>query len=103
MLELMRERYHGTLIVAGGFDQETAEAWLRQGKADLVAFGRKFLANPDLPERFRCGASLNADDPSTYYGGRIGLCENGCERGQDRVELRVDLVQSCKGLPEPPI
>jgi N-ethylmaleimide reductase len=53
MLELMRERYRGTLIVAGGFDQETAEAWLRQGKADLVAFGRKFLANPDLPERFR--------------------------------------------------
>ena len=41
----------------------------RQGKADLIAFGRKFLANPDLPERFRSGASLNADDPSTYYGG----------------------------------
>lgn len=69
MLELMRERYRGTLIVAGGFDQETADAWLRQGKADLIAFGRKFLANPDLPERFRSHASLNADDPSTYYGG----------------------------------
>ena len=69
MLELMRERYRGTLIIAGGFDQETAEAWLQQGKADLIAFGRKFLANPDLPERFRSGASLNADDPSTYYGG----------------------------------
>jgi N-ethylmaleimide reductase len=63
MLELMRERYRGTLIIAGGFDQE------RQGKADLIAFGRKFLANPDLPERFRSHASLNADDPSTYYGG----------------------------------
>jgi N-ethylmaleimide reductase len=69
MLELMRERYRGTLIIAGGFDQETADAWLRQGKADLIAFGRKFLANPDLPERFHSGASLNADDPSTYYGG----------------------------------
>jgi N-ethylmaleimide reductase len=69
MLELMRERYRGTLIVAGGFDYDTAEGWLRQGKADLIAFGRKFLANPDLPERFRSGASLNADDPSTYYGG----------------------------------
>jgi N-ethylmaleimide reductase len=69
MLELMRERYRGTLIIAGGFDQETAEAWLQQGKADLIAFGRKFLANPDLPERFRSGASLNTDDPSTYYGG----------------------------------
>ena len=69
MLELMRERYRGTLIIAGGFDHETAEAWLRQGKVDLIAFGRKFLANPDLPERFRSGASLNADDPTTYYGG----------------------------------
>jgi N-ethylmaleimide reductase len=69
MLELMRERYRGTLIIAGGFDHDTAEGWLQQGKADLIAFGRKFLANPDLPERFRSGASLNTDDPSTYYGG----------------------------------
>jgi len=69
MLELMRERYRGTLIIAGGFDHDTAEGWLQQGKADLIAFGRKFLANPDLPERFRSGASLNADDPTTYYGG----------------------------------
>jgi N-ethylmaleimide reductase len=69
MLELLRERYGGTLIIAGGFDHDTAEGWLRRDKADLIAFGRKFLANPDLPERFRSGASLNADDPTTYYGG----------------------------------
>jgi N-ethylmaleimide reductase len=69
MLELLRERYGGTLIIAGGFDRDTAEGWLRRDKADLIAFGRKFLANPDLPERFRSHASLNADDPSTYYGG----------------------------------
>jgi 2,4-dienoyl-CoA reductase-like NADH-dependent reductase (Old Yellow Enzyme family) len=48
MLELMRERYRGTLIIAGGFDHDTAEGWLQQGKADLIAFGRKFLADPDL-------------------------------------------------------
>jgi len=69
MVDLIRKKYRGTLIVAGGFDQDTAEAWLEQGKADLIAFGRKFLANPDLPERFRQRAPLNADDPSTYYGG----------------------------------
>lgn len=69
MLALMREKYDGTLMLAGGFDQETAEAWLQQDRADLIAFGRKFLANPDLPERFRRHAPLNADDPSTYYGG----------------------------------
>ena len=69
MLELMREKYRGTLIVAGGFDCDSAEEWLTRGRADLIAFGRKFLANPDLPERFRLQAALNADDPSTYYGG----------------------------------
>jgi N-ethylmaleimide reductase len=69
MVELLREKYRGTLILAGGFDRETAESWLQQGKADLIAFGRKFLANPDLPERFRLRAPLNPDDQSTYYGG----------------------------------
>ena len=69
MVELIRERYRGPLIMAGGFDHDTAETWLKQGKADLIAFGRKFLANPDLPERFRRRAPVNADDRSTYYGG----------------------------------
>jgi N-ethylmaleimide reductase len=69
MVDLMRDKYRGTLILAGGFDQDSAESWLRQGRADLIAFGRKFLANPDLPERFRLHAPLNADDRPTYYGG----------------------------------
>lgn len=69
MLDLIRDNYRGTLILAGGFDRNTAERWLKQGRADLIAFGRKFLANPDLPKRFRQNAKLNADDPSTYYGG----------------------------------
>jgi N-ethylmaleimide reductase len=69
MLALMREKYHGTLMLAGGFGGDTAEAWLKDGRADLIAFGRKFIANPDLPERLHTGAPLHADDPSTYYGG----------------------------------
>jgi len=69
MVELMRAQYRGKLIVSGAFDQDTAEDWLREGRADLIAFGRKFLANPDLPERFRLRAPLNPDDRSTYYGG----------------------------------
>lgn len=69
MLALMRKKYRGTLLLAGGFDRDTAEAWLELGKADLIAFGRKFLANPDLPDRFRARKPLNADDPTTYYGG----------------------------------
>jgi N-ethylmaleimide reductase len=69
MLALMREKYHGTLMLAGGFDHDTAEAWLQQERADLIAFGRKFISNPDLPARFHAHAPLNADDPATYYGG----------------------------------
>ena len=69
MAKLIRKKFKGTLIVAGGFDAESGARWLREGWADLIAYGRKFLANPDLPERLRLGAALNADDPSTYYGG----------------------------------
>jgi len=69
MLQRIRETWHGPLMLAGGFDAGTAERWLREGRADLIAFGRKFIANPDLPERLRAGAPLNADDRTTYYGG----------------------------------
>jgi N-ethylmaleimide reductase len=69
MVDLIRQTYRGTLMIAGGFDRDSAETWLAQGKADLIAFGRKFLANPDLPERFRLRTPLNRDDPTTYYGG----------------------------------
>ncbi|WP_229841274.1 oxidoreductase [Streptomyces brasiliensis] len=53
----------------GEFTRETAEEALTAGKADLVAFGRPFIANPDLPERFRLGAPLNEGDHDTFYGG----------------------------------
>jgi MoxR-like ATPase len=55
----------GTLI----YDQRTAEAVLRAGHADLVAFGVPFIANPDLVERFAEGAPLAAGDRATFYGG----------------------------------
>lgn len=54
--------------MGGGFDAESGTRWLREGWPDLIAYGQKFIANPDLPERLRLGAALNADDPSTYYG-----------------------------------
>ncbi len=69
LLGLIRRLYRGVLILAGGFDRDTAEEWIDSGRADAIAFGRKFLANPDLPMRFQEHASLNRDDPSTYYGG----------------------------------
>lgn len=64
-----KRRFGGPLIAAGGFTSESAAAAIAGGDVDAVAFGRLFIANPDLPERFRRGASLNRYDRSTFYGG----------------------------------
>ncbi|MEH3053627.1 MAG: alkene reductase [Patulibacter minatonensis] len=68
-----RELYPGTLIANEGFseewDVEGAAARVADGRVDLVAYGRRFLANPDLPRRLREGAELNEPDESTFYGG----------------------------------
>lgn len=64
-----RPLFQGNLITCGGFTKDTAEEAIASGKADLVAFGQLFIANPDLPERFRHNAALNVPDPSTFYGG----------------------------------
>lgn len=64
-----RPIYPGTMIVAGGYTLERANAVLKSGKADLVAFGQLFIANPDLVERFRRGAPFNTPKPEAYYGG----------------------------------
>ncbi len=65
----LRARWRGVYMTNGGYDQARANAVLAAGRADLVAFGVPFLANPDLPERYRRGAPLNAPDPATFYGG----------------------------------
>jgi N-ethylmaleimide reductase len=65
----LRPKFTGTIIAAGGFTRQSAEAILEAGHADLVAFGRFFISNPDLPNRFRIGAPLSNCDRSTFYGG----------------------------------
>lgn len=65
----LRRRFERPLIVAGRYTPQRAEEALRQGHADLVAFGRAFLANPDLPARVAAGLPLNTPDPSTFFGG----------------------------------
>jgi N-ethylmaleimide reductase len=67
--KIFRPLFSGPLIASGGFTAENAEAVLSAGDADLVAFGRMFIANPDLPKRLISGAELNAPDPKTFYGG----------------------------------
>jgi len=65
----LRAAFDGVLVFCGGYTAESAEALVTSGVADAVAFGRPFLANPDLVERFAAGAALNEPDPSTFYGG----------------------------------
>lgn len=64
-----RSIFRGPLIGAGGFTPKTAAMAVAEGRYDLIAFGRWYLANPDLPERIRSGTALNVYDRSTFYGG----------------------------------
>jgi N-ethylmaleimide reductase len=65
--ERLRKIFTGKIIAAGGFEPDTAEAVVGKGDADAVAFGRHFVANPDLPERIRLGLPLNKYDRNTFY------------------------------------
>jgi N-ethylmaleimide reductase len=68
-LVALRKEFQGSLIVANGFNRATGTQALAEDLADAVAFGRLFIANPDLPERFRLNSSLNPLDEATLYGG----------------------------------
>jgi N-ethylmaleimide reductase len=63
----LRKIFQGPIIAAGGFEPDTAEAILEEGDADAVAFGRHFVANPDLPLRIEAGLPLNRYDRDTFY------------------------------------
>lgn len=63
----IREKFNGAYILSGGYNQDTAEADLNADKGDLVAFGRPWLANPDLVERFKAGADSNELRMDFFY------------------------------------
>ena len=63
----LRAAFDGPFILAGGFDAASAEQALVDGQADLIAFGRPFISNPNLVERMRQGAPLNPPDMATFY------------------------------------
>lgn len=65
--EGIREAFGGTIILAGGYDRERADSDLAAGKGELVAFGRPYIANPDLVKRLKTGAELNDPDFATFY------------------------------------
>ena len=65
----IREAYSGLLIYAGKYDTERAEQALTEGWADMIGFGRPFVANPDLPYRLANNVPLNEHNPDTLFGG----------------------------------
>jgi N-ethylmaleimide reductase len=65
----LKRRFCGLYMANNGYDFARATRAIQEGSADLVSFGRLFLANPDLPARFAQGSALNEPDPDTFYGG----------------------------------
>ncbi len=69
IINAIRAGFTGTYIGNGNYTADEARKRINAGLCDLVSFGRPFISNPDLPERFRQGASLNEYDSNTFYGG----------------------------------
>ncbi|MDX1975224.1 MAG: alkene reductase [Rickettsiales bacterium] len=67
--QIFRKSFKGAFISAGGYDAENAKQAVESGEVDAVAFGRHFIANPDLPERIKTLATLNKYNRATFYGG----------------------------------
>ena len=66
---VLREKFNGALIINGGYDLDAGNDVVARDEADLVAYGVPFLANPDLPGRFRRNAKPNQPDQATFYSG----------------------------------
>jgi N-ethylmaleimide reductase len=65
----LRKRFKQAYVANNGYDFELANKVLTEGAADLIAFGKPFISNPDLVERLKQGAPLNPFDKATFYGG----------------------------------
>ena len=80
----VRATFPGTLILAGDYTGERAEATLAAGRADVIAFGRPFIGNPDLPERLQNNLELSAFDPDTLYSpGAAGYSDYPAYRAEE--------------------
>ncbi len=77
VLPIFRPIYNGTIISNGGYDKSKGNTVIAAGDGDLVSFGKLFISNPDLPQRFAIDAELNAPNPKTFYG----MGDNNLEQG----------------------
>lgn len=69
IISSMRKAFDGAFIANGDFTPEEANTWVAEGRADAIAFGRLFIANPDLPKRISQNGPYNTADRTTFYGG----------------------------------
>jgi N-ethylmaleimide reductase len=69
VIRAIRENFQGAYIANANYAADEARQRIKAGQCDLVSFGRPFISNPDLPERFRRGAELNRYDEKSFYGG----------------------------------
>jgi N-ethylmaleimide reductase len=84
--ERYRPIYHGTLMINGGFDQEKGNKVIKDGNADLVAFGKLFISNPDLVERFEQDVPVDEWDKDTFYsGGKKGYIDYKVKTEREEV------------------
>jgi N-ethylmaleimide reductase len=81
-MTLFRPLWRGTLITAGGFTGDAAEAAVAAGHADAIAFGRTFISNPDLPRRLLRGFPLTPYNRATFYGGEAAGYTDYPEHGE---------------------
>lgn len=92
--QAVRETYSGRIVYAGKYTAERGARLLQTGLADMIAFGRSFIANPDLPARLANGWPLNPLDASTLYGGgERGFTDYPTYR-TDAKETRIDLLDA---------
>jgi N-ethylmaleimide reductase len=69
LIRRLRGMWGGVYVANSGYDRATGEEAVRNGRADAIAYGRLFLANPDLPHRLQHGLQFNVPDPGSFYGG----------------------------------
>ena len=96
----IRDAYDGALMPNGNYDAKRAADALRRGYAQLISFGRSFLANPDLPRRLRENLPINVPDESTFYaGGEEGYTDYPTWDEIESGEADADTIESLEDLP----
>jgi len=90
-----RGRYHGALILNVGIDRNHGAEFMREGFGDLIAFGRDYIANPDLVERIRLDAPLNEQRPEGYYGSSpVGYTDYPFLKPQAEMNISTETEQT---------